>query len=327
MSKTKVGFVGCGGIARYHADHLIQMDDVEIVAVYDTVEEQMDRLLAMTGSGRKYSSYLDMYDQEDLDAVYVCIPPYLHGDVEIQAAKRGINLFIEKPVATTMETVKTVNQSIEEAGIVSAVGFQDRYLDIISKAKEYIRGQEIGIVYGAWIGGIPGVPWWRRKDQSGGQIVEQSIHLLDMMRYFLGEAETVYSVGKSGIVKDMPGYDVEDYSSTIITFKNNVVATLFTGCYISPQAPNIGNGINFVCQDMRIEYELRKCVRFIKRYSTEEYQATKDGGMKADRTFIDAIKEKDSNKVLSPYKDAMKTMEIALAANQSIETGMPIRIG
>ena len=327
MSKVRVGFIGCGGIARYHAGNLLKMDDVEIVAVYDPVEEQMDKMLAMTSGGRKYSGYLDMYDNAELDAVYVCIPPYLHRDIEVEAAKRGINMYIEKPVATDMETVKKVNQSIEEAGIVTAVGFQDRYLDIIARAKEYIKGHEIGIVYGAWIGGIPGVPWWRKKEQSGGQIVEQSIHIIDMMRYFLGEAETVYSVGKSGIVKDLPGYDIEDYSATVITFKNGVVATLFTGCYVSDQAPNIGNGITFVCRDVRIEYELRSHVRFIKQHSLEEYRSVNNPGMKADRTFIDAVKAKDPSMVLSPYKDSMKSMEIALAANQSIETGMPVKIG
>ena len=114
---------------------------------------------------------------------------------------------------------------------------------------------------------------------------------------------------------------------SVISFKNNVVATLFTGCYVSGQAPGIGNGITFVCRDVRIEYELRKHVRFIKKHSMKEYKTIEDAGMKADRTFIDSVKAKDPSMVLSPYKDSMKSMEIALAANQSIETGMPVKIG
>ena len=142
MSKVRVGFIGCGGIARYHAGNLLKMDDVEIVAVYDPVEEQMDKMLAMTSGGRKYSGYLDMYDNAELMPYMCAYLPTCTGDIEVEAAKRGINMYIEKPVATDMETVKKVNQSIEEAGIVTAVGFQDRYLDIIARAKEYIKGMK-----------------------------------------------------------------------------------------------------------------------------------------------------------------------------------------
>lgn len=327
MDKVKVGLVGCGGIANYHADHLIKMDDVDIVAVADPVEERRLAMSKKVGGARTYFSHKELYEAEDgLDAVYICIPPDQHTDTETTAVEKGFNIFVEKPMALSLDKAEEVKQAIEKAGVVSAVGFQDRYLDIIERAKAYLEGRTVGIVYGSWIGGIPGVPWWKDKKQSGGQVVEQNIHLFDMLRYFFGEADVVYSCAGRGIVKDVPGYNVEDYSATTMVFKNGVIATLFTGCYLEKDASNRGNGLRIMCSDSRVEYDLRHAVRFIKRYSLEEYITAEDQGMKADRTFIDAVKAKDPAMVRSPYADAVKSLQLTLAANQSMDSGLPVKL-
>ena len=110
-------------------------------------------------------------------------------------------------------------------------GFQDRYLDIVEKSQEFLAGRQIGLIEGAWVGGIPGVDWWPKYATSGGQIVEQNIHLFDLLRYLIGEPKSVYCAGGRGIVR-RDNYDVHDYSSATVTFQNGVVATLFTGCYL-----------------------------------------------------------------------------------------------
>lgn len=325
MSKIKVGMVGCGGIANYHADHLLKMNDVEITAVADPVEERRDNMSTRANGARKYFSHKELYEAEnDLDAVYICIPPHLHTDTETTAIEKGFNIFIEKPMCLDMDKAVEVRNAIEKAGIVSAVGFQDRYLDIIEKVKEGIPGKEVGLVYGSWLGGIPGVDWWKKKETSGGQIVEQNIHLFDMIRYFFGEPSTVYSAAGRGIVRDVPGYDVEDYSSTTVTFKNGVIANLLTGCYLSSNASSRGNGLRILCKDIRIEYDLRRCVRFIDQNSTHEFITMTDQGMTADRTFIDAVKAKNPSMVRSPYSDAIKSLRLTLAANESIASGKPV---
>ncbi|SHE33986.1 Predicted dehydrogenase [Caldanaerobius fijiensis DSM 17918] len=327
MKKVRVGLVGCGGIAHYHVDHLLKMDDVDIVAVADPIEERREAMKKKVNAFRAYYSHKELYDAEDdLDAVYICIPPYAHTDTETRAIEKGFNIFVEKPMALSMEKANEVKEAIEKKGIISAVGFQDRYLDIIDKLKEYLRDREVGIVYGSWIGGIPGVPWWKKKEQSGGQIVEQNIHLFDMLRYLFGEVDSVYCSAKKGLVKDVPGYDVEDYSATTMTFKNGVVATLFTGCYLTGEAPDKGNGLRIMCRDARIEYDLRRAVRFMTRYSTIEYITRQDQGMIEDRAFIEAIKSNNPGLVRSPYADAVKSLQLTLAANKSIETGSVVVI-
>jgi myo-inositol 2-dehydrogenase / D-chiro-inositol 1-dehydrogenase len=325
MSKIKVCFVGCGGIANYHFSHLVNFEDVEFVGFCDLIPERADNMVSKAKMGQRYDSYVKMYDETKPDVVYVCVPPAEHGEIEFEAVKRGINIFVEKPVALSMELANQIKEAIEKAGVISAAGFQDRYLDVIETAKEFLKGRQVGLIFGSWVGGVPGVPWWKKYSTSGGQIVEQNIHLFDMLRYLIGEPEKVYCAAGRGIVTDIEGYDVHDYSSAVVTFKNGVIANLFTGCYTGG-GPGINNGLTFVANDARIEYNLRKSTKLITKSETIEKMNSVDQGVTEDRTFIDAVKTKDQSIVRSPYADAVKTLEFTLACNKSIETGLEVII-
>lgn len=325
MSKVKVCFVGCGGIANYHFSHLVNFPDVEFAGFCDLIPERADNMVEKAKMGKRYDSYVEMYDEVKPDAVYICVPPAEHGDIEFEAVKRGINLFVEKPVALSMELANEIKDAIEKAGVISGAGFQDRYLDIIEDAKGFLKDRQIGLIFGSWIGGVPGVPWWRKYSTSGGQIVEQNIHLFDMLRYLIGEPEKVYCSAGRGLVTDIEGYDVHDYSSAVVTFKNGIVANLFTGCFTG-NGPAMNNGLTFIAKDARIEYSLRHSTKLITKTETIERFNAVDQGVTEDRTFIDAVKIKDQSIVRSPYADAVKTLGFALACNKSIETGLEIKI-
>jgi myo-inositol 2-dehydrogenase / D-chiro-inositol 1-dehydrogenase len=325
MSKIKVCFVGCGGIANYHFSHLVNFDDVEFVGFCDLIPERAENMVNKAKMGQRYDSYVKMYDETSPDVVYVCVPPAEHGDIEFEAVKRGINIFVEKPVALSMELANQIKEAIEKAGVISGVGFQDRYLDVIETAKEFLKDRQVGLIFGSWVGGVPGVPWWKKYSTSGGQIVEQNIHLFDMLRYLIGEPEKVYCAAGRGIVTDIEGYDVHDYSSAVVTFKNGAIANLFTGCYTGG-GPGINNGLTFVAKDARIEYNLRKSTKLITKNETIEKINSVDQGVTEDRTFIDAVKTKDQSMVRSPYADAVKTLQFTLACNKSIETGLEVII-
>ena len=320
---VRVGMVGCGGIAKWHTSHLEKMDDVQIVATCDIIPERAKEMAKLYGA-TPYDSHLPMYEKENLDAVFVCIPPGSHTDTETAAVEKGINIFVEKPMCLSMAKAKEVAKAIEKAGVVSAVGFQDRYLDIIDSLRTFIEDKQIGLFTGAWVGGMPTVPWWRVKAESGGQIVEQTIHLYDLARLLFGEVETVYAAAGKGIMTGIENYDVEDYSSVVLTFDNGTIGNIITGDYLKDAVPR--NGIEIYCEDARIEYELRTAVRYHSRYLVREEKRIIDQGLRSDRTFIDAVKAKDPTMVRSPYRDAMRSLAVTLAANESLETGKPIKV-
>lgn len=324
MKKIRACMVGNGGMASWHLNHLIAFEDIDLVGFCDLIPERAKGFSDKAGGGKCYTNFVEMYDEQKPDLVYICVPPAEHGAIELEAVKRGFDFFVEKPISSSIKTAEKIETAVKKAGTITAVGFQDRYLDIIELTKEYLKGREYGLVTGSWVGGMPGVAWWRTKG-SGGQIVEQNIHIIDGLRYIIGEAASVYCSAGHGLMRGIENYEVDDFSSAVITFKNGVVASLLTGCYQQSGA-YIQNGMTFYAKDATIEYSLRNFVRLRDANGIVERKTKIDQGITEDRTFIDAVKTRDQSIVRSPYSDAIKSLRIALACNESIETGKVITL-
>jgi len=333
--KVKAVVVGCGGISGWHFSRTKDFEDIDFVGFYDIVKGRAENMAKQKPGSQAYDCYIDMYDAlcEKADAagekkvVYVCVPPDQHGDIEIQAIKRGIHMMVQKPIATDVATADKICDLATQYNIIISVGFQDRYLDLIDPIKEFLNGREVGLINGAWVGGIPGPYWWRRRSTSGGQVVEQNIHLYDMIRYLIGEPVSLYTAAGKGIVKpfqlNLPGYDVEDYSATTVTFRNGSVANLFTGDYLV-QGGGMKCGLTFYAKDATIDYILRNKVVLTDKDGTKEVKQQADQGMALDRVFIDAVKSGDASQIRSPYADAIKSLKFTLATNTSIDTGKAV---
>lgn len=324
MEKVKVAFCGCGGIANFHLSHLVLFDDVEYVGFYDIRPERAEEKCAMAGGGKVYDALETMLDEAKPDILYICVPPDQHGAIEFAAIERKINFLVEKPMALSMELAEKIRDAAEEAGVITAVGFQDRYLDIIARTKEFLKEHTPAFVDGAWVGGIPGVYWWPTYATSGGQIVEQNIHHFDMVRNLFGEPVSVYCTARKGLV-DREGYDLHDCSIATITFESGMIASIFTGCYTKDH-PGYHNGLHIHCVDGEVDYQLRNNVTFKTKNETLNYLRVEDHGVAEDRAVIDAIKAHDQSLIRSPYRDACKTLRLTLACNESIFTGQVIHL-
>ena len=350
----KLALIGCGGIGDYHLNHFMQFTDISLAGFCDVTLERAEKFVKKAGQGKAFSDYIEMYDEIKPDMVFICVPPTCHGNIEFETIERGIPFFVEKPIAIDLDLAEEIKNKVEKKKIISAVGFQCRYDNINDAAKKYIKANKVLTVQASRIGSIPQVPWWWNKFTSGGQLVEQTIHQMDMLRFLLGtEPETVYSVAKRGYInqKECPGYFTDDLSTTLITFKNGVTATMVTGCYAQ-------NGVcweskmTFGARDSRMDYVLvNKVAIYTKGVKTSvkgksagivkgdgvqdkdagehtEVTETKgDYGLLCDRTFVDAALSGDGSKIHSSYSDAYKSTVFTLACNRSMETGLPVGIG
>lgn len=330
--KLKAAVVGCGGISNWHFKRVKDFEDVEYVGFFDIIKSKAEAMAAEKGEGKAFDCYVSMLDEAKPDVLYVCVPPDQHGDIEYEAIKRGVHMLIQKPISTDIAVADKIGNLATQHNIIISVGFQDRYLDIIEDMKEFLKGREIGLINGAWVGGVPMVYWWVRRGTSGGQIVEQNIHLFDMLRYLVGEPVTVYTAAGKGIINPhtlkIPGYDVEDYSATTVAFRNGSVANIFTGDYLT-EGGGMKLGLTFYAKDATIDYELRKKVTFTDKHGSKEVLTKIDQGIALDRTFIDAVKSgkpEDIGKIRSPYYDAIKTLKFTLATNTSIDTGNAVYV-
>lgn len=318
----RVGLIGSGVIGRYHIDQLKKVEEAQIVSVCD-IDESRARQLAEPIKAKVYTDHKKMYDREQLNAVFIGIPPFAHTDQETLAAERGIHLFVQKPPALTMEKAKEVEAAIKKHKVISAVGFQDRYLDIIDGLKEYLVGKKVGTIMGYWMGGIYGVPWWRVKAQSGGQPVEQTIHIFDMVRYLFGDVKAVYAAAGSGIVTGVENYDIEDCSAVTLKFNAGPVAVIFSACYIKTGGKG---GVDIFCEDARVEYALRSNVKYMEKNKVTEVRVGNDNSLLCVKTFLDAIKTGDASKIRSPYSDGVKSLALPVAANKSMATGKEVKV-
>ncbi len=97
MNRTRLGFIGAGGIAERHTKVLLEFPDVSIAAFADPSLERAQELAALAGA-KAYADYRQMLDREQLDALYICVPPFAHGEIEQAAIERGLPFFVEKPL-------------------------------------------------------------------------------------------------------------------------------------------------------------------------------------------------------------------------------------
>jgi len=347
----KLAMIGCGSMGESHLDNLMQIEGFEFAGFCDLIPERAERFAQKAKTGKTYTDFNKMYEEIAPDMVYICVPPYAHGEIEFASIERGVHMYVEKPVGLDMALVNEIRDKIYANNIISAVGFQCRYDNINATALDYVKNNAIVIAQGSRIGGVPGANWWNKKPLSGGQLVEQSIHQLDIMRYLLGESDTVYSVARRGFVSgdESPGYDTDDASTSLITFKNGVAFTFITGCH-SLNGASWNSQIMLGSRSSRLEYRLLTDVAIygtIEQDRAEEIKGTIKGdgtqlksdaetgvkvknnvnvGVLCDKEFVNACITGDGSKIRSPYADGAKSLALALACNESMETGLPVNV-
>jgi predicted dehydrogenase len=292
-----------------------------------------------------------MLDKAKPEAVFICIPPYCHGEIEYELINRGIHFFVEKPLALDLDLAKDILKKSEAAGLITASGFQCRYSNLVEPNKDFCKNNDVIFVSCERMGGIPGAPWWQVKSLSGGQAVEQTIHQFDIIRYVYGEPETVFSMGARGLIKNPPeGYDTDDLSVTCVRFENGTLCTISTGCYATGSDAYNSRTI-FSSRDKRGEMRLATDFEIFGQIPEEtegmgDLVVKGDGGLanasdkgvlisnkvpdsygfKCDRTFLEAVMNRDASKIRCDYEDGMKTVAFGLACNKSMETGLPVKV-
>ena len=119
--KAKLAVIGCGGIGTYHLGHFLQFTDIiDMVGFCDLIPERAQSFVEKAGQGKAFTDYKEMLDEVKPDMVFICIPPYCHGEVEDEVIKRKIHFFVEKPLALNMDLPKQILAKAKAAGITTA---------------------------------------------------------------------------------------------------------------------------------------------------------------------------------------------------------------
>ena len=135
----KLAIIGCGGIGTYHLGHFLDYKDIELAGFCDLILEKAQAFVEKAGSGKAYTDFKKMYDEVQPDMVFICVPPYCHGEIEFETIRRGIPMFIEKPIALDPELMYKIRDEIKKANLITAVGFQCRYAKTCDNTKEFVK--------------------------------------------------------------------------------------------------------------------------------------------------------------------------------------------
>lgn len=322
MSRLRVACVGTGFIAGRHLDALLAMPEVEVVAVADPDAGRAAAAAARAG-GRAYADGLVLLATEDLDAVWLCVPPFAHGPLEQAALARGLPFFVEKPIAVDLAGAQVVADGVRATGLRTAVGYHWRYLDVVEQARILLEERPAQLLVGQWLDATPAAPWWSRRDRSGGQLVEQSTHLFDLARLLGGEVDSVCAAESTLQREQWPGADVPTASTALLRFASGAVGSVSSSCLLDGRHRV---GLRLVCPGRVLE--LRERALSDHELLVDDAPPVRSGQdpvAAEDRAFVDALLGRGDD-VRVPYAEALRTHALACAVDTSARTGLPVEL-
>jgi len=345
--KLRVGFVGCGGITEEHLKVLIKRPDVAPVGFCDiNLERARDIAKRYGKNGQAFDDAKSMFDKVQPQAVYFCLPPFAHG-AELEAVKRGVPFFVEKPIDLYLKRAKEIAAAVQKRNLITSVGYMTRYRKGVQKVRSLLRDDPAILVLGGWITGTPDPQdpliqsWFPIKEKSGGQFHEQVTHDVDLVRFLCGEVTQVQAFSAKGLNKRIPpNYNIEDASVVNLKLSNGAVANLWSCC--SANASGVDIHLNVYANNMTAiftgwEHSVhlfragpkpspRRFRLFRAGPKPEIIEGEPDIFAIEDNIFIEAVRLNDPSKIECSYSDGLKTLEVNLAANESMETGKPVTL-
>jgi predicted dehydrogenase len=332
MEPLRTAILGCGGFARRHAQLFSALPaQFRLVAFCDVNVERSQAFAQDFGQGQAavFTDHHTLFEQAGLDLVAICLPPYGHGDEVACAASRGVHVFIEKPIALSSEHAWRMVAAAEAAGIVTQVGFMYRFGAAVQHLRRLIAGGEtgpVGLMSARYFCNSLHANWWRQRDKSGGQLVEQVIHMVDLMRYLLGDAVTVYSRQQNVFHTDVPDYTVEDVSATVFGFANGATGMLYATNGAIPGKWT--NDYRVVTKNVTVEFTDANHAEFVftsaPTLRTETVAGEEDYYRSEMLDLHAAIAA--GRPAATPIREGAKSLDLALAATKSAEAGAVVTL-
>lgn len=321
----KVGFIGTGGIAKAHMNILGELENVTITGFCDVQLERAEQAAALWPEAKAYSDITHMLDEQKLDAAFICLPPMAHGEAERHFIERNIPFLVEKPLAVDNDVPRELAAQIAAKKLITSVGYQWRYIESLDEVKQFIADSQLGMALGYWMGGMPMPPWWRVQNMSGGQFVEQTTHITDMLRYLCGEVDEVYAAyGHRYMHESVEGTNVADVGTVTMKMKNGSIATISNTCMLP-----LGYTVGLNVMTNKGIVEVRSNGTRILQHKDDmnaAYVTTANPRWGEDVAFLEAVRTGDPSLIKSSYADALRTHEVTVAANLSAATGKPVKL-
>jgi predicted dehydrogenase len=344
----KLGLIGCGRVTEtLHLPALKSLPEAEVVALADIDPVRLRWLANRFGIKQCYPDHRSLLDDRQIEAVAVCVPPQFHGEVGLAALGAGKHLFIEKPLALSLdEGERLVKRAIESSARVM-VGFNMRWHRLVRQARDIIVRGDLGQVRsirtvctsGARYREAPS-SWRGRRELGGGVLFELGVHHFDLWRFLLqSEAVEVFATSRSE--------QWEDETATVTARLSNGVlaASLFSlsaGDANEVEVYGQGGRLRVSCHrfdgleflptssfagDIHVRFQ--GAVRLLRELPQVALNMRHGGDFLASyraewRHFIDSIHR--GTPVESSLDDGLRALQVALAAVEAASLGCPVSV-
>ena len=326
MRTLRIAILGCGWMASQHAKALASLPSTPVVAVCDTAQDRAAAFAIAHALGAEpFADLGQMLDRAKPDAVYVVLPPFAHAGQVEQIAARGIHLFLEKPIALTAERAGSQTAAISRAGVVSQVGYHMRHGAAVRRLHRLINEGAAGrptLFQGSYHCNALHGPWWRDRSRSGGQVLEQIIHIYDLAIHLLGDPVAAWGQLSNLCHQDVEGYTVEDTSVGTLRHAGGGMTTIAgSNCAV----PNAWTArFSVVCEKVTATFTDANHADFaiIQADGTVRHETVAgDDDLYAAESadFLTAIRERRA--ACAPVAHGLRSLEAVLAVGDSADRG------
>jgi myo-inositol 2-dehydrogenase / D-chiro-inositol 1-dehydrogenase len=318
----RVGLVGAGWIAADHAAVLAKRDDAQVVAVCDLDRARAERL-APPGAA-VYERWEDLLDRNQLDAVWICLPPLAHREPTVAALERGLHVYLEKPIARTTEDAEQIVAAAERGGgPVCAVGYQWHATEVLDDLRAALADQEVSLLAGRSIGPTGSRPWFLDRAQGGGNVLERGSHQIDLARAIAGEVVRVQAAASEvllGQAEGEPG-DIEDAATLVLHHAGGALSTIAVG-WTRQGLPGI-YGVDVVATEATLLLTLDPefSLRGVSKGQSVDARGSEHPFERSIARFLEAARTGDPERVFCTPRDAARTLAVANACERALASG------
>jgi len=326
----RTAIIGTGTMGELHAECFSQIPDVQISAIY-SLDKASAQKLARAYDARIFTDEDEFWKFKEMDIVVICTPTSSHDHLAMRALKTGRHVFLEKPVARTLDSARALKHAAAAAKTKLMVGHVLRFFQEYVQARQLLLDGvvgKVGIARTARRGRFPlGFKnWYGKLEDSGGVILDMIIHDLDFLRWCFGEVQQVYA---KNLIQRLA--DNIDYTLITLRFQNGVIAHV-EGSW--NYEGNFHAAFEIAGRDGLISYHsletspiqvlLKKDERGHERVAVPKSPLNESPYLLEDRHFVDCIL--NDKQPLTGVDEGYEALRIALAALESAATGAVVKL-
>ncbi|MBM7661617.1 putative dehydrogenase [Bacillus mesophilus] len=330
--------IGCGHIAKKHAEAIENAENANLVAVFDTMEEKMEEYKEKYNV-KCYTDLKELLSDDQVDVVNICTPSGYHAPLAIEAANAKKHIIVEKPISLTNEDADAMINACKENNVKLSVVHPNRFRPAIMEAAKLVNNNSLGKISHAnatvrWNRNqeyYDQAPWRGTKSLDGGVLMNQAIHNLDLLIWLMGDVEEVYSMSATRL----RNIEAEDVSTGVVRFKNGALGVIEAATTIYPK--NLEETLSIFGETGTLKIGGATANKFehiqIKDMSDQEAKQLTDliekdpfgkpGHQCIVEDMIQAIKE-DRDPIVTG-EDGKKALRLVTALYESAETNKPVK--